>query len=67
VIGDGAQVKAEGGSASLTTATRGLREWFVNDERGLEHGFTLEQRPSGAQDHMTRLEFDLAVRGGLPS
>ncbi len=25
-----------------------LREWFVNDGRGLEHGFTLEQAPAGA-------------------
>ena len=64
VIGDGAQVKAEGERITYRWEP-GLREWFVNDERGLEHGFTLEQRPSGAQDHMNRLEFDLAVRGGL--
>jgi hypothetical protein len=64
VIGDGALVKAEGERITYSWEP-GLSEWFVNDERGLEHGFTLEQRPSGAQDHMTRLEFDLAVRGGL--
>jgi hypothetical protein len=64
VISDEAQVKAEGERITYRWDP-GLREWFVNDERGLEHGFTLEQRPSGAQDHMTRLEFDLAVRGGL--
>jgi hypothetical protein len=43
-----------------------LREWFVNDSRGLEHGFTLEQAPdhAGAQRE-TEIEFDLAVRGDL--
>jgi CSLREA domain-containing protein len=40
----------------------GLQEWFVNDRRGLEHGFTLERRPAGAGE---RLELRLAVRGGL--
>lgn len=38
-----------------------LTEWYVNDARGLEHGFTLSQRPSGGG----RLQFQLAVRGGL--
>jgi hypothetical protein len=28
----------------------GVREWFVNDHRGLEHGFTLERRPPGGGD-----------------
>ncbi len=43
-----------------------LSEWFVNDSRGLEHGFTLEQAPdrAGAQRE-TKIEFDLAVRGDL--
>ncbi len=40
----------------------GLREWFVNDRSGLEHGFTLISRPPGAGD---QLELRLAVRGGL--
>ncbi len=40
----------------------GLQEWFVNDRSGLEHGFTLSSRPTGAGEH---LEFRLAVRGGL--
>ncbi len=39
-----------------------LEEWFVNDTRGLEHGFTLHRRPEGAGE---RLSFELAVRGGL--
>ena len=39
-----------------------IQEWFVNDTRGLEHGFTLKQPPGGEGE---RLEFQLAVRGGL--
>ncbi|HPA19942.1 MAG TPA: choice-of-anchor D domain-containing protein [Verrucomicrobiae bacterium] len=41
-----------------------LREWFINDGRGLQQGWTLEERPAGArEDEPLRLEF--AVRGGL--
>ncbi|MEZ5352866.1 MAG: FG-GAP repeat protein [Bryobacteraceae bacterium] len=39
----------------------GVQEWFVNDVRGLEQGFTLLRRPAGEG----LLAFDLAVRGGL--
>ncbi len=39
-----------------------LEEWFVNDTRGLEHGFTLWERPPGSGEHF---EIRLAVRGGL--
>ncbi len=39
-----------------------LDEWFVNDERGLEQGFTLSERPVGAGG---LLRFNLGLRGGL--
>ncbi len=39
-----------------------IREWFVNDTHGLEHGFTIHARPAGANG---RLLVTLAVRGGL--
>lgn len=41
-----------------------LREWFINDRRGLEQGWTFHQRP---QDGGTGgpLRVRLAVRGGL--
>ncbi len=39
-----------------------LVEWFINDARGLEHGFTLRERPAGGHGLLT---FRLAVRGGL--
>jgi len=43
-----------------------LTEWFVNDHRGLEHGYTVQQRPEapgGKCDLL--LWFSLAVRGDL--
>ncbi len=38
-----------------------LTEWYVNDPRGLEHGFTVHRQLAGAGP----LQFDLAVRGEL--
>ncbi len=64
-------VKAEGQRLSyLWDAT--VQEWWVNDQRGLEHGFTIKERPPCAasspslivsQSHS--LSFTLAVRGTL--
>jgi uncharacterized delta-60 repeat protein len=42
----------------------GLQEWYLNDQRGLEHGFTLARRPDEAEENGV-LTFELAVRGGL--
>lgn len=39
-----------------------LTEWYVNDTRGLEHGFTVATRPNSARAPLT---VDLAIRGGL--
>jgi FG-GAP repeat len=64
VIGNRAEVTAQGERVTYLWDTA-LREWFVNDQRGLEHGFTVAQRPAGANGEETRLEFDLAVRGSL--
>jgi len=41
-----------------------LQEWYVNDLRGLEHGFTVLQRPPGA-DEERPLVLTLEVRGNL--
>lgn len=40
-----------------------LEEWFRNDNRGIEQGWTLTKRPAGSPTDSLRL--DLAVRGGL--
>ena len=41
----------------------GLIEWYLNDERGLEHGFTLDAPPDGEGDLLVlemALDTDLA-------
>ena len=53
-------VHAEGGRVSYDWDAQ-LTEWFVNDTRGLEHGYTVHSRPSGGG----ALTLDLAVRGDL--
>lgn len=40
-----------------------MEEWFRNDRRGLEQGWTVDERPAGGAQQKLRL--DLAVRGGL--
>lgn len=40
-----------------------LEEWFRNDTRGIEQGWTISERPAGSRTEPLRLE--LAVRGGL--
>jgi hypothetical protein len=42
-----------------------VNEWFVNDARGLEHGFTVHERPMTGADPAALLQFDFAVRGSL--
>ncbi len=39
-----------------------VSEWYINDPRGLEHGYTVRQRPKGDS---SPLNFVLTVRGGL--
>ena len=44
----------------------GLSEWWINDVRGLEHGFTVHERPEGrSEDANAPLVFDIAIRGDL--
>jgi hypothetical protein len=73
-FGFAGQERAVGGEASKSVVraegqrlTYGwdetVQEWFVNDTRGLEHGFTVRQRPQGSTE--APLQFDLAVRGTL--
>ena len=45
-----------------------VQEWFVNDPRGLEHGFTLQERPTtnpSLNPQPSTLNFVFAVRGSL--
>ncbi len=47
----------------------GITEWYVNDPRGLEQGFTIDQPPSGEGDLVLRLAASeatpRAVEGGV--
>lgn len=37
-----------------------LREWYVNDATGFEHGITLQSRPSGPDNRRLRFEWGLS-------
>jgi hypothetical protein len=58
-------VKAEGTRLSYQWDAA-VQEWFVNDQRGLEHGFTVKERPATPPDaRSSTLDFLLATRGTL--
>ena len=59
------RVHAEAGRVSYDWDET-IQEWFINDARGLEHGFTLHRRPEGHESfEASYLTLTLAVRGGL--
>lgn len=51
--------RAEG--AEVRIERPGVTEWFVRDERGVEHGFTVWERPAGEG----ALRLELGVDGGF--
>lgn len=62
------------GSACITARSsrieyewnQSLTEWYINDQRGFEHGYTLHHRPTCTPgDNNNHLHFTLAVRGDL--
>jgi alpha-tubulin suppressor-like RCC1 family protein len=57
------EVKAEGQRLSYQWDAD-VQEWFVNDQRGLEHGFTVARRPQGAAAEAA-LDVVLGTRGTL--
>ncbi len=61
-----ARVKAEGQCVTYDW-DGGLEEWYKNDGRGLEHGYTLHERPErgAAAGEPDPLTFTLTLRGGL--
>jgi hypothetical protein len=60
-IAGSARASAEGQQVSYVWDAS-LTEWYKNDARGLEHGYTLNSPPAGADGLLT---FNLAVRGDL--
>ncbi|MEZ5398579.1 MAG: hypothetical protein R2729_02855 [Bryobacteraceae bacterium] len=59
--GDRAKVRVDGDRVSYRWSDA-VEEWFANDLRGLEHGFTIRSRPDNQAGGML-LRF--SVRGGL--
>jgi hypothetical protein len=43
----------------------GLVEWYVNEPRGIEHGFTLDTPPGGDEDGRGKVFIELALSGTL--
>ena len=59
------RVSAEGGRVAYEWDAT-LEEWYENDRRGLEHGYTVRRRPvRNEPDEESPLSFTLAVRGEL--
>jgi len=63
-VGGASAASVEGGRISYPR-DGSLSEWYVNDRRGLEHGYTVSARPEGSQRDGGSLEFTLSVRGDL--
>jgi hypothetical protein len=61
--GEVTKVLNEGGKLSYVRGG-GLAEWFINDQRGLEQGWTFSERPKDAEQGAP-LQLRLGVRGGL--
>ncbi|MEZ5299458.1 MAG: FG-GAP repeat protein [Verrucomicrobiales bacterium] len=68
LVGGTPAVKAEGQRLTYDWDDA-VQEWFVNDARGLEHGFTVRERPNRPEGPQTRsnslLRFTLTTRGTL--
>ncbi len=59
------RTSAAGGRVGYRWAAN-LEEWYKNDQRGLEHGYTVHARPADARRQgESRLTFTIAVRGTL--
>ncbi|WP_051284422.1 beta strand repeat-containing protein [Desulforegula conservatrix] len=56
-----AGLSSEGGYISAVWDSS-LTEWWINDKKGLEHGYTLKERPSGDE---VELELTMELRGNL--
>lgn len=64
-VGGTPEVQADGQRLSYRWDAA-VEEWFINDPRGLEHGFTVAHRPpSGTTGEPSGLSFTLTTRGDL--
>lgn len=58
------EVRAEDQRLAYTW-DRNLEEWYINDQRGLEHGYTVQERPANSGTEGAALTFELNVLGSL--
>ncbi len=63
-VPDGVQASAQGNRIHYDW-NADLQEWYINDSRGLEHGYTLARRPRTATSDHGPLVMELQVRGPL--
>lgn len=56
------EIHHEGQKISLKRPSLGLTEWYVNRANGLEHGFTISNRPLDAGE---QLNLEIAVTGAM--
>ncbi len=63
-VGEAACASAAGGRVAYAW-DENLEEWYINDTRGLEHGFTVRERPASGTNERGELTFELLVRGSL--
>lgn len=59
------QLQRDGQRAEIVRGGLGLTEWFVNSPDGLEHGFTLLERPVNPVESDGPLTLTLAISGDL--
>ncbi len=59
-----AEASAEGNRLAYDW-TSNVQEWYINDSRGLEHGYTIQERPDRDENAGEALTFGLNVRGSL--
>ena len=67
-VGELACASADGGRVAYKWDDT-IEEWYVNDKRGFEHGFTVHERPARSQENAASdsgpLSLALRVRGDL--
>ncbi len=59
-----AKASAEGNRMTYDW-TSNVQEWYINDRRGLEHGYTVQSQPAKGSRDGAPLTFTLNVRGNL--
>ena len=64
VVGKAHNRKVEG-QRIIYDREENVSEWFVNNQRGLEHGFTIGKRPDGSAENKDPLRFTFSVLGSL--